>query len=60
MAGKLELALEFLMGNARAAEIGVRLTHAPIGKGGRAQGESEQQACGDQELRLVTHLSLKI
>ena len=41
VAGKLELALEFLMGNARAAEIGVRLTHAPIGKGGRTQGESE-------------------
>ena len=35
VAGKLELALEFLMGNARAAEIGANRPYAPIGKGGR-------------------------
>ena len=58
VAGELELALELLMGDARAAEIGVRLSDAPIGERRGGQRQGEQQACGDQELGLIAHVSL--
>ena len=55
MPGKLQLALQLLVGDARAAEIAVRLAHAPIGKRRRRERQGEQQARGDQELGLVAH-----
>src|SRR6476619_2704860 len=55
MPGKLQLALQLLVGDARAAEIAVRLAHAPIGKSRRRERQGEQQARRDQELGLVAH-----
>ena len=56
---ELELALELFMGDARAGEIGVRLGHAPIGQRSRGERHGQKQSRGDEELRLVTHRSLK-
>ena len=55
MPRKLQLALELLMGDARAGEIAVRLGHAPIGERGRRERHGKQQSRGDEELRLVAH-----
>src|SRR5262249_43090922 len=55
MPGKLELALELLVGDTGAAEITVRFANAPISERRRRERHSQQQARGDQELGLVAH-----
>ena len=59
VARELELPLELLMGDARAGQIGVRLGDAPIGQRSRGERHGQKQSRGDEELRLVTHRSLK-
>ena len=58
MARKLQLPLQLLMRDARAAEKAMGLRHAPISERRRRQGHGEQQARGNQELGLIAHVCL--
>ncbi len=55
VAGELQLPLELLMGDAGAAEEGVGLGNAPIGKRRGRQRQGQKQSRGDEELGLVAH-----
>ncbi len=55
VAGKLQLALQLLVGDAGAGQVTMGFRHAPIGKPRRRKRHGEQQGRRDEELGPIAH-----